>query len=223
MSDILKKKLKTLFVYFIILFFFVILWNALQKALDAHFSTIDFEVYILRQSENTFKKNLLEVFLSLVIVFPILEECTFRTLIKPSKKDIHLFLIGLASLLMIFALKPYMEWYLVYGTVLIFFITAFFLTKRIRLTLKFVSATEKLLNKNRNIYLILIISSLVFGLAHVFNYGKLAEINISILLLIVPRIVSGFIYGIFKKNNGIKWSIALHAFRNLILFLITLI
>jgi len=134
-------------------------------------------------------------------VFPILEEFTFRTLIKPSKNDMHLLIAGSVSLIMIFVLKSYMAWYLVYCTVLFIFITVFLITKQISLTSQFVSFTEKLLNKKRSVYLVLIISSLVFGLAHMFNYGKLAEINISILLLTVPRIFSGFIYGVLKKTT----------------------
>jgi len=88
---------------------------------------------------------------------------------------------------------------------------------------KFILQTSKFLQKKGITITLLIVSSLLFGVSHALNYGTLSEINLVILLLTIPRIFSGSIYGIFKIKNGITWSIGLHALRNLIPFLISII
>jgi membrane protease YdiL (CAAX protease family) len=63
--------------------------------------------------------------------------------------------------------------------------------------------------------LVLIVASIVFGLVHINNYVDDFVINMALLMLIVPRIISGFMMGWIKiKNQGLIWSMGLHFMNN---------
>ncbi|MDY8138931.1 type II CAAX prenyl endopeptidase Rce1 family protein [Aquimarina sp. 2201CG5-10] len=223
MSKNNTSKLKKLFLYFAIIVIFIIVWVGVQKLISNYFPTIDFSLYEDRQNSNAFKKNILESFLSLVIIMPILEELVFRSLIKPQKDDIPLFISGLSSFVMLFVLKPYLDWYYIYPIIIILFAIIFFILKNYGYKSLTLYRLKESLEKKNTTTLVLVITSLLFGLSHALNYGNISAINITIILLTVPRIFSGFIYGIFKKKHGIHWSIGLHSFRNFLPFLISLI
>ena len=158
--------------------------------------------------------------LKTVLLAPILEEFVFRSLIKPNDKSIAIFFSGLAGLILYIFLGDILNPYILIAIVLTAVITTYALVINRGQKYK----NDLLLNAfNKNYIVILIITSIIFGLLHSFNYASLTEINTAVLLLVFPRIVTGFLYGIFKIRNGLRWSIALHIMKNLIAVLIGLL
>ena len=219
----LGLKVKQLILYSIVLFVFTMSWVIFQKILNENVASIDFTIYESKQQQNAFQKNPIELFFSLVLVMPILEELVFRTLIKPNKSDLLLFPCGVIGLTLVLTLGSQFTWYYTYAGIAVLLIGIFLLLKSKLFEKKFLLQTSKFLQKKGIMITLLIVSSLLFGVSHALNYGTLSEINLVILLLTIPRIFSGSIYGIFKIKNGITWSIGLHALRNLIPFLISII
>ncbi len=219
----LGLKIKQLILYSIVIFVFVMSWVIFQKILNENVASIDFSIYESKQQQNAFQKNPIELFFTIVLVTPILEELVFRTLIKPNKSDLLLFPCGVIGLALVLTVGSQFTWYYTYAGIGILMIGLFFLLKSKLFEKKFLLQTSKFLQKKGIMITLLIVSSLLFGVSHALNYGTLSEINLVILLLTIPRIFSGSIYGIFKIKNGITWSIGLHALRNLIPFLISII
>ena len=219
----LGLKVKQLILYSIVLFVFTMSWVIFQKILNENVASIDFTIYESKQQQNAFQKNPIELFFSLVLVMPILEELVFRTLIKPNKSDLLLFPCGVIGLALVLTLGSQFTWYYTYAGIAVLMIGIFLLLKSKLFEKKFLLQTAKFLQKKGIMITLLIVSSLLFGVSHALNYGAFSEINLVILLLTIPRIFSGSIYGIFKIKNGITWSIGLHALRNLIPFLISII
>lgn len=136
----------------------------------------------------------------------------FRTLIKPSHADIVLLLCSWP----LFYLNRYIpvdvHWMIKLGFIAIFLFTLFTI---LRLLIP-EERTSKLRGFLGKYYIIiLIVSSLIFGLVHINNYVEGFVINAALIALIIPRIISGFMMGLIKvKNKNIGWSMGLHAMNN---------
>ncbi len=147
-----------------------------------------------------------------VIVAPILEEGMFRTLIKPTPKEFIYFLcswilVGTAVFI------PFdVHWALKFGF-LVMFITLIYLFLKELIPLQFQYKACRILNKN---YILLwIVTAIIFGLVHIFNYVDGFELNLLLFLMIVPRIIAGYYFGKIKiENKSMVWPIAMHAMNN---------
>ncbi|UJH91251.1 hypothetical protein LZ575_00075 [Antarcticibacterium sp. 1MA-6-2] len=52
-------------------------------------------------------------------------------------------------------------------------------------------------------------------MVHIFNYVDAFEINVVLVLLIIPRIIAGFFFGKVKiENEGLIWAILMHVMNN---------
>ena len=68
---------------------------------------------------------------------------------------------------------------------------------------------------------IVIISSIIFGFAHVYNYVDSFIITLPLFIAIVPRIILGLLFAKVKiENNGLLWAMYLHAINNGVIFII---
>ena len=62
---------------------------------------------------------------------------------------------------------------------------------------------------------VLVITSVIFGMAHIYNYVESFLINAALFVMIVPRIVLGGIAGWLKLKTGVLiWPILLHFLNN---------
>lgn len=215
-----SSKLKELFVFLLIILIFSGGWVSFLDYLQSTFTFLDFSNFQQKQENSTYSTNIVATMLKTVFLAPILEEFVFRSLIKPNDKSIAIFFSGLAGLILYIFLGDILNPYILIAIVLTAVITTYALV--INRGQKYIN--DLLLNAfNKNYIVILIITSIIFGLLHSFNYASLTEINTAVLLLVFPRIVTGFLYGIFKIRNGLRWSIALHIMKNLIAVLIGLL
>lgn len=151
-------------------------------------------------------------FFMAVIIAPIVEEGMFRTLIKPSPKDLIFFLCSWILMISAIFIPIEVHWALKFGF-LILFITLiyFFLKELIPITFQYKICSFL----NRNYMLIWMITSLLFGLVHISNYVDGFRIDFLLFLMIVPRIIAGFYFGKIKiENKSIIWPVAMHAMNN---------
>jgi Type II CAAX prenyl endopeptidase Rce1-like len=70
---------------------------------------------------------------------------------------------------------------------------------------------------------VLYASCFAFGLFHLFNYRFTSLTAATLLLaplLVLPQIISGFVFAVARMRLGLIWCIVLHAAHNLVLLLI---
>ncbi|WP_339848584.1 CPBP family intramembrane glutamic endopeptidase [uncultured Dokdonia sp.] len=158
------------------------------------------------------KNNPLKLFVLAVIFAPIIEEMMFRTLIKPSHSDIILLLCSWPLFYSNKFIPADVHWVIKLGFIAIFLFTVFTILKQLIPEQR----TLKLRNfLSRHAMVVLIVSSLLFGMVHINNYVDTFALNAALIALIIPRIISGFMMGLLKiKNENIAWPMALHAMNN---------
>ena len=214
-----SSKLKELFIFLLIILIFSGGWVAFLDYLQSTFTFLNFSNFQQKQENAIYSTDTVTIILMSVFLVPVLEEFVFRSLIKPNNKSIAIFFSGLVGLILYIFLGATSNIYLLIAILLTAIIITYVLA---------INRGKKYFNDlvikafHKNYIAILTITSIIFGLLHCFNYASLTEINIAVLLLAFPRVVTGFLYGIFKIRNGLKWSIALHIMKNLVVVLIGL-
>jgi membrane protease YdiL (CAAX protease family) len=154
----------------------------------------------------------LRLVLMAVVIAPIYEEVLFRSLVRPGYGDLLLFLSGLASLATLFLLGDAVAWYVRLGCAIACFMGTFYL---LQVVLPRRSVTVLLIGLRRAAVLILIISSVLFGLVHIYNYVDTFTLSTALLAAIVPRIALGIVAGWLKLKSGILLlPILLHFLNN---------
>ena len=161
--------------------------------------------------EEIFEKLNWESFLNYVFIFPIIEEIIFRAPLLVPKAKIYSILISIVIffLVVIFIDNEYYK----LGIISLIVILEFVYLKNNRFK-NFIN------NFIDNKYLIIVIlSSVSFGLLHMWNYEK---IDFSSLISIIGRIIAGFYFAFIVTKYDLKSSCFLHGLNNTIPFLILL-
>ena len=114
-----------------------------------------------------------------------------------------------------------MHWAVKLGFIAVFLFTVFTILKQLIPE----QSTLKIRNfLSRHSTVVLIVSSLLFGMVHINNYVDTFVLNAALIALIIPRIISGFMMGLLKiKNENIVWPMALHAMNNGFVIIILII
>ena len=164
------------------------------------------------------KENPLKFFILAVILAPLLEEGVYRTLIAPKPWEIAFFL---ACLTLLFAGRFFPEDVLWWLKCIISVLSLVIIYKLFRELLP-VQLTQKVCNILTRFKIpIVIISSIIFGFAHVYNYVDSFIITLPLFIAIVPRIILGLLFAKVKiENNGLPWAMYLHAINNGVIFII---
>ncbi|PVW14772.1 CPBP family intramembrane glutamic endopeptidase [Marixanthomonas spongiae] len=163
----------------------------------------------------------LQLFVSAVIIAPIFEEVMFRSLIKPSYEDVLLFVSGWLSFFFMGFSEGLTNWYLRLLLMFVVFIAAYYLLQQL-LPKKALAGIQQLLN--RYVWAVLIFTSLIFGMAHIYNYVESFLLNVALFVMIIPRIVLGGVAGWLKLRTGVLiWPILFHFLNNAFVIAIMLI
>lgn len=173
----------------------------------------DLEQYQQTEINRILQENPFQFFLLAVVLAPVIEEGMFRTLIKPSRNEFIFFLsIWILVLVMGFVAPLEIFWAIKYGSLLLLLVFTFFLLKAL-IPDSWQMKLSKFLTEH---YLVLwILTALVFGMVHIFNYVEGFQLDFVLFLLIIPRIISGFFFGKIKiENRSLIWPITLHAMNN---------
>ena len=168
--------------------------------------------------QDMLKDNPLKFFFLAVVFAPIIEEGLYRTLVKPKPYELCLLL---SVLLVSFGFRFVPDdvvWWLKF---LIGFLTLFIVFKVLEELIPQAILQKTCDVLGRYTIPIIIVSSILFGFAHVSNYVDEFVVTWPIFVAIVPRIILGFMFCKVKiENDGIGWAMGLHAINNGIVFLI---
>ncbi len=158
------------------------------------------------------QNNPFKLFVLACIFAPIVEEMMFRTLIKPRHTDIILCICSWPVFIGLRFLPRDIHWGVVLAFAGVLLFVLFYILKHL-ITETNTQRFRAFLDKH--VTLALIVASIIFGLVHINNYVDDFVINIALLMLIVPRIISGFMMGWIKiRNQGLIWSMGLHFMNN---------
>lgn len=181
---------------------------------------LDLESYQQTELNRLLEESPLKLVILAVVLAPLIEEGMFRTLIKPSPNELIFFLCIWLFVIALAIIPDDVHWMIKYGFLLLFFILIFFFLREFiprpwqKNICRFLSGYYKV---------IWIITSILFGMVHIFNYVEGFELNFVLVLLIFPRIIAGYFFGKIKvENKSLVWPIAMHAMNNGLVFLVLL-
>ena len=161
-----------------------------------------------------------QLIISAVIIAPIFEEMMFRSLIRPSYEDILLFISGWLSFSFMYFSAGIANWYIRFLIMIGLFVAIYYLLQEV-VSRKHLSTIQRLLNKQ--VITVLLISSVIFGMAHIYNYVDSFLLNVALFTLIIPRIILGLVAGWLKLKTGVLlWPILLHFVNNAFVIVIML-
>ena len=155
-----------------------------------------------------------------VVLAPILEEGIFRSLIRPTKTSIFFFFGCLFYTVGESVFPSEANWILV-NAILILSIFIFCLGLNELLPAENWKILIRFLNRFK--IPIWIVSALLFGFVHVFNYVENIYFDMVLFIMIFPRIIAGYFFGKIKlENKQMIWPILMHSMNNGIVILLTL-
>ncbi len=207
-----STKTNQLLKHYFILWGLYITFFVLLSVAKIYYPTLFEQEYEQGFLQELLKEKPLQLFILAVLVAPIIEEMMFRTIVKPSHNDILLFLCSWSIFYLNTFIPTDVNWIIKIGFVSVLLFTLYYIAKQ----LIPIEKTIKIRSFLDNYYIVfLIVSSLLFGLIHINNYIDTFIVNVALISLIIPRILSGFMMGIIKiKNKHLIWSIFLHALNN---------
>lgn len=160
------------------------------------------------------QNNPIKLLIMACVFAPIVEEMMFRTLIKPSHSDLILCICSWPVFLGAGFLPESIHWAIRLGFSGILLFTTHAVLKQLIPAEKTAYLRSKL---STYVLPVLIVSSIFFGLVHISNYVDSFTFNATLVLLVVPQVIAGFILGwVKKKNEGLVWPIILHFMNNIV-------
>ncbi|MEQ3654432.1 MAG: CPBP family intramembrane glutamic endopeptidase [Dokdonia sp.] len=207
-----SDKTRNLFLYYGKLWGLYLLFGLLLGVLSAFFPDLLSEKYQQNFLQTLLEENPFQLFIMATVFAPIIEEMMFRTLILPKHSDLLLFICAWPLFYVNRFLPVDAHWGIKLGFIAVCLVVLYYLLAQVIRE----EHTQKWRNwLSKHYQFVLTLSALLFGLVHINNYVEEFVINAALILLIVPRILAGFMMGLIKiKNKGIQWSMALHALNN---------
>ncbi len=217
----MEEKAKTLFLYYFRLLGLYILFFIALAIVKELYPDLFLENYNQDFLQELLDENPFKLFVLAVIVAPIIEEMMFRTALKPTHSELILFVCSWP----VFYLNRYIpldvHWAIKLAFTAVILFTLHYILKQLIAPARSLR-TRLLLSKYDST--VLVLTSLVFGFVHIYNYVDDFYVNAALFALIVPRIISGFMLGLIKiKNEYLIWSISLHAVNNGVVVLILIL
>jgi membrane protease YdiL (CAAX protease family) len=208
----LPHKLLILLRSFFYLVGLYLIYGFLVTILHNLFPNLDTSSYEQSFIMEMLTENPLRALIMIVIVAPVIEEMMFRSLLKPSHIELILFVVIWPVFFLLRFVPLDVHWVLKLAFTGVFLFTFVYIAQQLIPPERTLNLRNRL---NRYEFLIWIVSSLVFGFVHITNYVDHFTINLALFLLILPRILAGFMIGWVKINNkNLPWAMALHAINN---------
>lgn len=180
--------------------------------LNTFLPELDLEKYQQTELFDLMNESPLAFVLMAVIIAPLLEESMFRTLIKPSFTEIYIFICAVLAFVGLGFIPQEAHSLLKYGLVILSAIIIFLFLQSLTPS-RFLRVFRIILY--RNYRFIWLLTAVLFGLVHIWNYVEGWEFDLILFILIFPRIIAGYFFGKIKVENGnLIWPIAMHAMNN---------
>lgn len=164
---------------------------------------------------NTKKRPLLKIFISIILIAPIIEELIFRVHLKLKRKFFIISIVLLSCLLIseVYKTKSFnfnSIFYIIY--ILYLFLVMF-------INIKY-SIEDSVYLRKTNI----IINCLFFALFHITNYKITNNNNVYLLIInVLPMFIFGYYFSIIRLKLNIYWAILAHMTANFLPFIILII
>ena len=168
------------------------------------------------------QKSIAWALLLIVFLAPLMEELIFRLFLRPSPLNLVaplcpiLFLnIRLALSLtepLLAKLRPIIPGWLL--LISLFMICCLLCASIYPLVKKRFDHSKAEQFYVKNISYIFYLSSIIFGLLHIFNFDNFEKNIYFSLLIAIPYILGGFIFGYVRIVYGFRWAYFLHSFNN---------
>jgi membrane protease YdiL (CAAX protease family) len=208
----LPDKLVILLRSFFYLVGLYLVYGLLSTVLHNLFPDLDTSSYEQSFLMEMLAESPLRALIMIVLVAPVIEEIMFRSLLKPSHIELVLFVVIWPVFFLLRFVPLDVHWVLKLAFTGVFLFTFVYIAQQLIPPERTLNLRNRL---NRYEYLIWIITSLVFGFVHITNYVDHFTINLALFLLILPRILAGFMIGWVKiSNQNLPWAMALHAMNN---------
>ncbi|MEZ0487808.1 CPBP family glutamic-type intramembrane protease [Fibrella aquatica] len=205
-SDIFHNFFKIYVLYYVLSFiatFFIVIVDKIviyvlnyESVINSHYST---DLFIKRV-------GLAEAIVLITISGPIFEELAFRLILIPSRFKISLSTSSLLFLLicLLWTVNNFETYIICFFICLVFFTIIYCFLNQIFI--------NKLI-KNR--FTLFIVSSVLFGMIHLFNYSDFKyELIIIYPIYVLPQIIMGFLLGAIRIKHGFVWTVLLHILIN---------
>lgn len=216
---ILKKVINLVRNFGLMLGCYILFFIALGL-LSIIFPGLDLESYQQTDLNRLLEEAPFKLVILAVVLAPLIEEGMFRTLIKPTPNELIFFLCIWLFVITLAVIPENVNWMIKYGFLLLFFILSFIFLR------EFIPGSwQKNLCRllSRYYRVVWIITAIIFGMVHIFNYVEGFELNFVLMLLIFPRIIAGYFFGKIKvENKGLVWPMAMHAMNNGLVFIVLL-
>lgn len=161
------------------------------------------------------------VLLTAVVLWPILEELVFRSLLRPNLWVIYIWLLWLIYLIshkfianqinlhQLYSFRSFLP----YSIYILWFILAiiwlFYLLRRFHIHIYFFI--------KKYFYLFFWFSCIVFGLVHIMNFDKFVAPRYVYMFMVLPQLTIAVFLAFVRTNFGLWYSIFYHMLHNAIL------
>lgn len=214
-----KQRLKLLLKVYLWVWLFYFLFFAAVQYVSQWFD-LNPESYQQTRLLEMLQKQPFQLVVAAVIIAPIFEELMFRALIKPTHPEILLFLSGWISFLSMYFSAGIGHWALRFLLMVSLFVLLYYVLQEI-ISAEKTEGIRRFLHQY--VYVVLFVTSVIFGLAHIYNYVDAFLLNIALFVIVVPRIVLGAFAGWLKlKTGAMLWPILLHFLNNAFVILMML-
>ena len=196
------------------LFFFAL------RLLDIFLFNLDFQKYEQIEILRILEESPLKFIFLAAIAAPIIEECVFRSLLKPTSASLKIFICSILYLVGLILIPEDAHWSLKYILLLGVLGLIYYALGELIPENYFKQACYWL---HRYYLIVWILGALIFGFVHIYNYVESFQIDLVLFLMIFPRIIAGFFFGKIKlENKGMIWPILMHSMNNSIVLLFVL-
>ncbi len=211
-KNLVRNFLLMLACYFL---FFIIL-----SLISLYFPSIDFNKYQQTDLFELLENNPFKFIFLAVIAAPVIEENIFRSLLKPSEESIKLFICAVLYIIGLVLIPEKGHWILRYTLLFTSLFLVYYALGEL--------VPEKFFRKvcfwlYRQYLIIWIAGAIIFGFVHIFNYVDSFQLDLTLFMMIAPRIIAGLFFGKIKlENKGMVWPILMHSMNNSMVILFTL-
>ncbi len=216
----LKAKVKNLVRNFALMLLCYFLFFFIIRILDVFVFDLNFQKYEQLELLKILEKDPLKFVFLAAIVAPVIEECIFRSILKPNATGIKIFTCALLYLLGIVIIPEDAHWMLRYTLLFGSLIFCYYALGELVPTWFF----KKICYWLHKYYLIIwFAGALIFGIAHIYNYVETFQLDLMLLFLILPRVIAGFFFGKVKiENKGLIWPVLMHSMNNSMVLIVLL-
>lgn len=216
----LGLKVKNLFRNFSLMILCYFIFFFAIRIINIFIFEIDFNKYEQAELFKILEENPLKFIFLAAIAAPVIEECIFRSVLKPTATSLKVFICALLYIIGILLMPDDAHWALKYLLLAGSLILCYYALGELIPKLIYHKTCYWL---HRHYLIVWILGAFIFGFVHIYNYVDTFQVDLLLLLMIFPRIIAGFFFGKIKlENKSLVWPILLHSMNNSIVLIVVL-